>query len=391
MDNLIIKKLKETETDFVDIRHQIHEYPEIGFEEKNTGDLVASKLKEWGYTVTRGLAGTGVVGTLKVGNSPKVIGIRADMDALPMQEKTGKPWSSKLDNRFHGCGHDGHTTILLCAAKYLAETKNFDGTLNLIFQPAEELLYGGSKMMQDGLFNKFPCDVLFAMHNMPGMKTGEFYFRHGEMMASSDTIEIEVDGVGAHGAMPDLGIDATLVSCYIAIALQSIVSRNISPQSAAVVTIGAIQSGEAPNIINDKALMKLTVRCLSNDVRKKVLERITSIAQEQARSFGATVKINHINGSPVLVNGTEATDFAIKVAADLFGNEKVHTQTPALMSSEDFAFMLEAHPNGCYMLIGGGDDAGRCMVHNPGYDFNDQSIVSGATMWVGITETYLKK
>lgn len=386
----IIDTIKQSENDFIAIRHQIHQHPELGFEEQITSDLVAQKLEKWGYQVHRGLAQTGVVGTLKVGNGTKRIGIRADMDALPIIETSGKPWTSKVDGKFHGCGHDGHTTILLCAAKYLAEHRNFDGTLHVIFQPAEELLYGGKVMIDDGLFDLFPCDIIFGIHNMPALKTGEFYFREGAMMASSDTIHLEITGVGAHGAMPEKGVDATIVACYIGTALQSIVSRNVAPAEAAVVTIGAIQSGDAPNVVNGTALMKLSVRALDNDIRQLLLKRISALATAQAESFGAKIAIKHINGSPVLVNGKAATDFAVSVAKELVGEDKVHVNTPPLMGSEDFAFMLEKNPNGCYMMIGNGDEPGFCNVHNPGYDFNDQCIVPAAAYWVAITENYLK-
>ncbi|WP_409558974.1 M20 aminoacylase family protein [Cupriavidus sp. SZY C1] len=386
----MLNAIAETEDKFVQIRHEIHQHPEIGFEETRTSDLVARLLEGWGYDVHRGLAKTGVVGTLKVGSGGKRLGIRADMDALPIMEASHKAWSSTVPGKFHGCGHDGHTAILLCAAEYLARTRNFDGTLNLIFQPAEELLYGGKVMVNDGLFERFPCDAIFAMHNMPGFKECEFYFRPGAFMASSDTLHIEIQGVGGHGAIPEKAIDATLVACHIGTALQSIVSRNVSPFEAAVITIGSIQSGEAPNIINSKALMKLSVRSLHPDVRTLLLKRIGEVAQLQAQSFGATAEVTHVNGSPVLVNGGEATEFAAQVARELFGADKVHTDAPQLPGSEDFAFMLEAHPNGSYMIIGSGDQPGYCMVHNPGYDFNDKCLVPAAAYWCALAERYLK-
>lgn len=386
----VLTAIAENEERFVRIRRQIHRYPEVGFEETRTSDLVAEMLKSWSYDVYRGLAKTGVVGTLKVGNGTKRLGIRADMDALPMTESSGKEWSSAVPGKFHGCGHDGHTAILLCAAEYLAKTQKFDGTLHLIFQPAEELLYGGKVMVNDGLFEHFPCDAIFAMHNMPGFKECEFYFRKGAFMASSDTLHIEIDGVGGHGAIPEKAIDATLVACHICTALQSIVSRNVSPFEAAVITVGSIHSGEAPNIINSKALMKLSVRSLNPDVRALLLKRIGEVARMQAQSFGATAEVTHINGSPVLINGSNATEFAIQVALDMFGADKVHTDAPQLPGSEDFAFMLEANPNGSYMIIGSGDQPGNSMVHNPGYDFNDKCLVPAAAYWCAITESYLK-
>lgn len=385
-----IEHIKKNESEFIEIRHKIHQYPEIGFEEVKTSNLVAEKLKEWSYEVHRGFAKTGVVGTLKVGTGKRIIGIRADMDALPIIEASGKPWTSKIEGKFHGCGHDGHTTILLCAAKYLAETRNFDGTLRVIFQPAEELLYGGKVMVDDGLFKEFPCDIIFGIHNMPGMKVGDFYFRSGAVMASSDTIHIEITGTSSHGAMPEKGIDATIVACHVGVALQTIVSRNVTPFEPAVVTIGCIQSGDAPNIVNDKALMKLSVRALDAEVRQLMLKRIEAIATAQAQSFGASAKITHVISCPVLVNDEKATEFARQVAEDLVGKDHVH-EAPIFMGSEDFAFMLEKNPSGCYMFIGNGDEPGFSNVHNPGYDFNDECIVPAASYWAALTETYLRK
>lgn len=388
MAKQIIAALREQEAKFTAIRRQIHSQPEVGFEEHRTSDLVARLLEEWGYQVYRGLAKTGVVGTLKCGDGVKRLGLRADIDALPMRENNGKDWSSQIEGRFHGCGHDGHTAILLCAAHYLAQTRNFNGTLHLIFQPAEELLYGGRVMLEDGLFEKFPCDTIFGLHNMPGVKLNHFAFRDGPMMASSDTLHIEVHGIGGHGALPERTVDATLVACHIAVALQTIVSRNITPFQPVVVTVGSIQAGEAPNIINEKALMKLSVRTLDEEVRKTVLQRIHDIALSQAASFNATVTLTHVNGSPVLVNNPHANDLVREVATDLFGAERVIT-APPFMGSEDFAFMLEKNPNGSYFIIGAGDEADRCMVHNPGYDFNDENIVPAAALWCALTEKYL--
>ncbi len=385
----MITALREQEAVFTAIRRQIHSQPEVGFEEHHTSDLIARLLEEWGYEVHRGLATTGVVGTLKCGDGTKRLGLRADIDALPMGENNGKAWSSKIENRFHGCGHDGHTTILLCAAQYLARTRNFNGTLHLIFQPAEELLYGGRVMLEDGLFEKFPCDSIFGLHNMPGIKLNHFAFRDGPMMASSDTLHIEVNGVGGHGALPERTVDATLVACHIAVALQTIVSRNITPFQPVVVTVGSIQAGEAPNIINEKALMKLSIRTLDEDVRKTVLQRVHDIAVSQAASFNATVTLTHVNGSPVLVNDPQANELVRGIASDLFGPERVIT-APPFMGSEDFAFMLEKNPNGSYFIIGAGDEADRCMVHNPGYDFNDENIVPAAALWCSLSEKFLR-
>lgn len=389
MTHPIVEALQSQEAEFIALRHRFHQQPEIGFQEHKTSAEVAKLLSSWGYEVDYGLAGTGVVGTLKVGNGGKTLGLRADMDALPMQERSGKAWASETDGCFHGCGHDGHTTTLLYAAEYLARTRQFNGTLHLIFQPAEELLYGGRVMLEDGLFNKFPCDLIFGLHNMPGQKLGKIGLRDGAMMASSDTLHIEVQGVGGHGAVPEHTVDATVVACHITLALQTIVSRNISPFDPVVVTVGSIQAGHAPNIINDKVLMKLTVRTLNEQVRETVLQRIHDIAVAQAESFNATATLTHVNGSPVLKNNPQANQMVRDVATSLFGAESIGTVNP-FMGSEDFAFMLEQNPNGAYFTIGAGDEPDRCMVHNPGYDFNDNILLTGAALWCGLTEHYLR-
>ncbi|OOR83490.1 M20 aminoacylase family protein [Moraxella canis] len=382
--------IKKDHDFFCNIRHTIHKNPELGFEEKQTSDLIADLLTQWGYAVHRGLAKTGIVATLKNGDSNKAIGLRADMDALPIQENTNKTYQSQVAGKFHGCGHDGHSTILLACAKQLAKTKNFNGTVHLIFQPAEEFLYGGKVMLEDGLFDRFPCDVIFSMHNMPRLKTGEFYFKPGPMMASSDTLHIHIKGTGSHGAVPEHGIDATVIACYLVVALQSIVSRNVGPLEQAVITVGQLSSGNAPNVVNDSALLKLSVRTLDTNVRKRVLERIDEVTNYQAKSFGATAHIEHINNCPPLINGKDATEFAIKVAQGLVGADKVHTDILPLMGSEDFAFMLEANLNGSYCLIGNGGGPDAYMVHNPAYDFNDDIIAPAGAYFCNLVENYLK-
>lgn len=388
---MIEQKIKQFESQLCDIRHQIHQHPEMGLEEIETSNLVASKLTEWGYQVHRGMAKTGVIGTLKVGNASKTLGIRADMDALPIHEASGKPWASKIPNRMHACGHDGHTTMLLGAAKYLAETRNFNGTLHLIFQPAEEMINGGEMMVKEGLFEQFPCDAIFAMHNMPGYPAGKFFFQHGPFMASMDQFVITVNGCGGHGAMPNKAIDPVLVASHITTALQSIVSRNVDPLEAAVITVGSIIAGDAANVIPDHAVMKLSVRSLSRETRELLLKRIPALAKAQAESFGATADVKHINGTPVLINDETQTRFAHQVALDSFGETRVHYGAKPLLGSEDFAFMLDANPNGCYLIVGNGDKGeGSCMVHNPGYDFNDACLVPGSAYWSALTEAYLK-
>lgn len=379
------------EEELREIRHQIHENPELGLQEFKTSALVAEKLRQWGYEVEQGLATTGIVATLIVGDGEKSIGLRADMDALPIYENSGKPWASKHPGLMHACGHDGHTTILLGAARYLAETRRFNGTLRLIFQPAEEMINGGEIMVKEGLFDRFPCDVIFGMHNMPGLPVGKFFFQPGALMASMDQFHITVHGCGGHGAIPHKAIDPVLVTAHITTALQSIVSRNVDPLEAAVITVGSIVAGEAANVIPDSAEMKISVRSLSRETRQLLLTRIPALAQAQAVSFGATADVTHVNGTPVLVNDEEMARFAWQVACKTFGEARAEFGTKPLMGSEDFSFMLEAQPKGAFLLFGNGDvGEGACMVHNPGYDFNDASLVPASSYWGALVEAWLQ-
>lgn len=379
------------EEELREIRHQIHENPELGLQEFKTSALVVEKLRQWGYEVEQGLATTGVVATLKVGDGEKSIGLRADMDALPIYENSGKPWSSKHPGLMHACGHDGHTTILLGAARYFAETRRFNGTLRLIFQPAEEMINGGEIMVKEGLFDRFPCDVIFGMHNMPGLPVGKFYFQPGALMASMDQFHITVRGCGGHGAIPHKAIDPVLIAAHITTALQSIVSRNVDPLEAAVITVGSIVAGEAANVIPDSSEMKISVRSLSRDTRQLLLKRIPALAQAQAVSFGATAEVTHVNGTPVLVNDEEMARFAWQVACKTFGEDRAEFGIKPLMGSEDFSFMLEAQPKGAFLLFGNGDVGdGACMVHNPGYDFNDASLVPASSYWGALVEAWLQ-
>ncbi|MEF7794355.1 M20 aminoacylase family protein [Escherichia coli] len=379
------------EEELREIRHQIHGNPELGLQEFKTSALVAEKLRQWGYEVEQGLATTGVVATLKVGDGEKSIGLRADMDALPIYENSGKPWASKHPGLMHACGHDGHTTILLGAARYFAETRRFNGTLRLIFQPAEEMINGGEIMVKEGLFDRFPCDVIFGMHNMPGLPVGKFFFQPGALMASMDQFHITVRGCGGHGAIPHKAIDPVLVAAHITTALQSIVSRNVEPLEAAVITVGSIVAGEAANVIPDSAEMKISVRSLSRDTRQLLLTRIPALAQAQAASFGATAEVTHVNGTPVLVNDEEMARFAWQVACKTFGEDRAEFGIKPLMGSEDFSFMLEAQPKGGFLLFGNGDvGEGSCMVHNPGYDFNDASLVPASSYWGALVEAWLQ-
>ena len=385
--------------EFVHLRRDIHQHPELAFEEHRTAALVADKLEGWGYTVERGVGGTGVVGRLVRGTGSRRLGLRADMDALPIDETSGVAWASTRPGLMHACGHDGHTAMLLAAARHLAEHGSFDGTLHLVFQPAEEGGGGALRMMSDGLFERYPCDAVFAMHNMPGIAQGHLVFRDGAAMASSDYATITIEGVGGHGAMPHRAADPIVAAASLVMALQTIVSRNVDPLHAAVVTVGALQAGQANNVIPASARLELSVRALDREVRALLERRIRALVAAQAESFGCTAPIDWRPGYAVLVNTPAETAFAREVALDLLGPDKVTLNGPPLTGSEDFAFMLERVP-GSYLLIGnglgeqGGDDspaASACMVHNPGYDFNDANLPVGAAYWVRLAERFLVK
>ena len=388
MGDALVGKVGE----FIQLRRDIHRYPELAFEEHRTSDLVAAKLAGWGYAVHRGLGGTGVVGVMKKGSGKRSLGIRADMDALPIQEVTGLDWASSKPGVMHACGHDGHTAMLLAAAKSIASDANFDGTLNLIFQPAEEGGGGAVRMMDGGLFDQHPCDAVFAMHNMPGTPAGHFVFRDGAAMASSDYITIRIHGTGGHGAMPHRAADPLVASASIIMALQTVVSRNVDPLHTAVVTVGALHAGNANNVIPAVATMEISVRALDPDVRVLLEARIKALVTAQATSFGVRAEIDWRKGYCVLVNDARETDFARQVALNLVGADRVMLHGPALTGSEDFAFMLEKIP-GSYLLIGNGDgdSAGACMVHNPGYDFNDDNIAVGAAYWSALVQAFFAR
>ncbi len=384
----VLDELRPKAEAFTALRREIHRFPELAFDEHRTAEAVASRLQAWGYEVTRGLGGTGVVGSLRRGSSGRALGLRADMDALPIQEETGRPWASGRPGLMHACGHDGHTAMLLAAAEHLAQTGGFNGTLHLIFQPAEEGGGGALRMMEDGLFERFPCDAVFAMHNMPGVPQGHLWLREGPMMASSDYATITIRGVGGHGAMPHRAADPLVAACSLVMALQTVVSRNVDPQQTAVVTVGALQSGQANNVIPASATLELSVRALDPAVRQLLHDRILALANAQAESFGVKADVDWREGYSVLVNAPEPTEFARGIARELVGSERVNPQAPALTGSEDFAFMLQKVP-GSYLLIGNGQGSGSCMVHNPGYDFNDDNIAVGSAFWVLLARRFL--
>ena len=377
------------EDEMIAIRRQIHANPELAYEEHATADLVAERLQRWGYEVHRGLGGTGVVGTLRAGTSTRRIGLRADMDALPIAETSGKPWASKVFGKMHACGHDGHTAMLLSAARHFAATRHFDGILHLVFQPAEEGLAGARKMLEDGFLDLFPCEAMFGMHNMPTKPAGKFVALAGFAMASSDTAIIRVKGRGGHGAMPHAAVDPVVAGSSIVMALQTVVARNVPPLQMGVVTVGAFLAGDAPNVIPGQAELRLTVRAFHPDVRDLLERRIREIAEAQAASYGAVAEVEYQRRYPVLHNHAKETAFCTQVVRDWLGDDALLAHQEPVTGSEDFAFFLEKVP-GCYVFIGNGEgEDGGCMVHNPGYDFNDRVLSTGASYWVRLAESYL--
>ncbi|WP_341685223.1 M20 aminoacylase family protein [Limnohabitans sp.] len=376
--------------EFIGLRRDIHRHPELAYEEHRTSALVADKLRQWGYSVTTGLGGTGVVGQLVRGTGKVRIGLRADMDALPIEENNGLAWSSCKPGLMHACGHDGHTAMLLAAAQMLALQTSWSGTLNLIFQPAEEGGGGALRMMQDGLFEQFPCDSIYAMHNMPGFPQGQLVFRNGPTMASSDYMSITLQGQGGHGAMPHRANDPLVAAASLIMALQTVVSRNVDPLQPAVVTVGSIQAGKANNVIPDTAQLEISVRALDPQVRVHMRQRLHELVQLQAQSYGVKAHIDWRDGYAVLVNDAQCTAQALQVARKHFAPEQIVDNGPMLTGSEDFAFMLERVP-GCYLFIGNGtgQEPGACMVHNPAYDFNDHNIAIGAQYWVALVNDLL--
>lgn len=372
------------------IRHDLHANPELAFEEKRTAGIVARELQRLGYEVTEGLGTTGIVGTLKQGEGRKSIGLRADMDALPIHETTGLPYQSRSPGRMHACGHDGHTTVLLGAARYLSETRNFDGTVHLIFQPAEENIGGAQRMIAEGLFKRFPCDGVFAFHNMPGLATGQFAVRAGTIMAAVDMARAVISSPGGHGAIPHETVDPIVAGAAVVTALQTIVSRNIDPAQAAVVTVGAFNAGTACNIIPESAVLEISVRSCSDSVRRKLAERVPHIIKGVAEAHGCGASVDYEFGYPATVNRPEETALARAVAAELQGPHPLIDLEASAMISEDFAYMLEAVP-GCYFMLGNGKRAREPMLHSPDYDFNDELLVTGAAMFGRLAERFLGK
>jgi hippurate hydrolase len=394
----IINRIADFHDDMTAWRRDLHRHPETAFEERRTADLVAGKLAEWGIEVHRGLAETGVVGTLH-GHKPnggdsgaRAIGLRADMDALHIHELNDFDHRSTDDGKMHACGHDGHTAMLLGAARYLAETRNFEGTVHFIFQPAEENEGGGRVMVEQGLFDIFPVEGVYGMHNMPGLATGRVGLRAGSAMASFDIFEITVSGDGTHAAMPHLGNDPIVVAAQIVGALQTIVSRRSDPLDSVVVSITQFHAGDTWNVIPQQVVLRGTARCFKPEVRDRIEAEIEKISAGLCAAYGASLEYRYERRYPALVNSERETGIAARVAAEVLGEDNVRTDAPPLMGSEDFAYLLQERP-GCYIWLGNGEHGGPggCTVHNPNYDFNDEISVLGASYWARLVETTLPR
>ena len=392
----LVEPILAFQPELQEIRRDLHAHPELCYEEQRTADVVAARLTKWGIPVVRGLGVTGVVGSIKNGTSSRAIGLRADMDALPMQEINGFAHASRHPGKMHACGHDGHTAMLLGAAHHLATNRNFDGTVYLIFQPAEEGGGGARRMMDDGLFEQFPMEAVYGMHNWPGIPEGNFGVVAGPMMASSNEFRVTVRGKGAHAAQPHRGIDPVMVAVQIAQAWQTIVSREKNPLESAVLSITQIHAGSATNVIPDEAELVGTVRTFSTGVLDLIQRRMQEIASGVAAAFNASVDFTFKRNYPPLINHPEQTAFAVEAMRAVVGDARVDTNVEPTMGAEDFAFMLQEKP-GCYVFIGNGEGAhragghglGPCQLHNTSYDFNDNLLPIGASFWVRLVEMSL--
>jgi len=384
----IIPEVLDHLDELSEIRRDIHAHPELGFTEVRTGDLVAQKLAEYGCEVHRGLAATGVVGTIRRGNSLRAIGLRADMDCLPMQELNEFPHRSRHDGQMHACGHDGHTTMLLGAARYLAATRNFEGTVHFIFQPGEEGYGGGRVMVEEGLFDKFPCDAVFAMHNKPGIPIGHMATKAGPMLAATDRFDIRVRARGGHAAYPHLGTDPFVIGAHIVLALQTIPSRNVDPVEAALISLGFIRGGSAYNVIPDELHIGGTVRTFRAQVQDLVERRIGEVAKGAAALHGATADLEYRRGYPPTINHAAEAAFAAGVAAEICGEAQVERNVAPSLGGEDFSYMLQARP-GAMVWLGNGPGEGGCHLHNSRYDFNDSAIPVGVSFFARLAERFL--
>ena len=384
----IVNRLSDLHAEITAWRRDIHAHPELQYDVQRTAATVADKLKAFGCDeVVAGIGRTGVVGVIRGsrpgGGGRKVIGLRADMDALPLEEATNVPYKSTVPGKMHACGHDGHTAMLLGAARYLAETRNFAGTAVVIFQPAEEGGAGGRAMVQDGLMDRFGIEEVYGMHNFPGMPVGQFAIRPGAIMASADSLTIDIEGKGGHAARPHLSIDTVLVGAQIISQLQSVVARNVDPLKAAVVSICMFHAGNTDNVIPQTAKLRGTARALAPDVRDLLEKRLHEVVEGTARLYGATAKLEYRRGYPVLENHERQASFAAAVAGEIVGAERVNTAMAPVMGAEDFSYMLQARP-GAFIFVGNGNSAG---LHHPAYDFNDEVIPVGTSYWARLVET----
>ncbi len=389
MNMKIIKELEDLQGEMQEWRRDIHAHPEIAFEEHRTAQIVADKLESFGIEVETGIAGTGVVGTLRKGMGNRSIGLRADLDALLINETNDFEYKSKNPGQMHACGHDGHTTMLLGAAKYLSEKGNFDGTVNFIFQPAEENEGGGRVMIEDGLFDKYPVESVYGMHNIPGMPVGSFAIKPGPIMAAFDIFNLKVIGRGGHAAMPQTTVDPIIVGTKIIDAFQAIISRSIDPQEPSVLSVTQFHGGDAYNVIPNQVEIKGCTRCFSPNVQKKLEDEMRQISESICKAYGADCEFHYEHRYPATINSEEEANLAGQVAQEIVGEERVNLSPKPGMGSEDFAYMLQEKP-GSYIWIGNGDGEGSCMIHNPGYDFNDEILPIGATYWVKMAEEILK-
>jgi len=387
----IINRIAAFHPEMTAWRQDLHAHPELSMREARTAGVVRDRLAEFGVDeIIIGMAEHGVVGVIRGGSSDRAIGLRADMDALPMQEETGLPHASRTPGVMHACGHDGHTAMLLGAAKYLAETRNFDGAVYLIFQPAEEFEGGAEKMVQDGLFARCPMDKVFGLHNWPQAKAGTFAWRNGPIMAAVGFFDIVITGHGSHGACPHEGIDAIVVSAQIIGALQTIVSRSIEPIESGVVSIGSIAGGEAYNILPERVVMKGTARWYKPEVGDKIEAELRRLTEGIAASFGATAEVRFGRHAPATVNDTEATALAVEAATAIAGADGVKEMRSPTMGGEDFAFLLNAK-QGAYLMLGGARGKDDPLLHHPKYDFNDEILPAGASWWAALVEQQLAK
>lgn len=387
----IQNRIAEFDAEMREWRQDFHAHPELRFEEVRTAGIVAEKLRSWGIDVHEGIAGTGVVGVIQgQGTGSGSIGIRADMDALPMQEVANPAYKSVNEGKMHACGHDGHTATLLGAAKYLAETRNFGGTVNLIFQPAEEGGAGALKMIEEGLFDRFPCDSIYGLHNMPQIPKGTFAIRKGALLAAADGLKITINAKGGHAAMPHLAIDPIAIGAQIYAAAQTIVSRQIDPFEPAVISITQFHAGTANNVIPHQAVLDASIRTVSGEARELIRSRFQAMCEAFAGQYGVEILCDYREGYPVTMNHSENVDRLVNVATAVVGAERVDADCVPLMGSEDFSYMLEQRP-GAFIFLGGGDESHVHSVHHPEYDYNDEVLTVGASLWASLVEQELPR